>query len=342
MFERFALLWAGCALAAALAVLSPAREAGAADVKCPGGAMYWATLPPLGPDDELNSVSGRAVCTWDFANGRLKHVFAIDDTARIVGPPAYVGDRILVPIAGNEHLTIWDLRHGKSVSSPLPVARRAAVAASGKYAVIQHDPIEIWSIRGPRFLASLAALPEAEQGVALLPTAEAFISLPERFVSEHHPTLWDMTKRTKVKEFAGLDEQATALDVSFDGTHLVAASRSGQVALWEISGTGETPAKALRTDGAPQLIGLSADKSVVALVKDEGKAVEMWNLDAQRLISSFRTKFPVRGLTFARDGKRIAVAGASEVRQRYHRYFRGSLETHDTATGGIIWTLKSD
>jgi WD40 repeat protein len=98
-----------------------------------------------------------------------------------------------------------------------------------------------------------------------------------------------------------------SITVSADGKRVAAGMRDGSVRVWDTA-TGETTAALGPLGPAMYMnaLALSPDASLVARPRDDVMAIEVFDLKSGKELLNRQVGFPVGGLAFSSDGKRLA------------------------------------
>ncbi len=277
------------------------------------------------PDNQrlVSAGSDRTVKIWDARTG--KNVFTLIGHAGAVTSVAYSPDGELIA-SGSEDRTVrlWNApkrRHFLTLKAHMGEVLSVAFCANGKRLASVNGAVTVWD--APSWENSLAFTEWSAPPLcaAFSPNAKWLAS-----AGGHLARIWDLRSRTTVRSADakfGADSAATApaeknrsASVSLDRPAIEESKRYKAVEFtWPGGGISDLE---FSPDGK-RIAGCGFSNATV------------WDIRLQKQVHRFELGFGyVRGVTFSRDGKRIATTGNDST-----------IRVWDAATGKLILSFKT-
>jgi WD40 repeat protein len=137
--------------------------------------------------------------------------------------------------------------------------------------------------------------------------------------------LWDLAARTERCRVLDGDATIDLIKVAPDGSWLAVGEATGALSVWD-SATGRRRATLRGRLGGLSAVAITPDSRALAFVRDDGKAVLVWDAAAEQVTATLEGARPP--LEFSPDGRTLATATDDPA-----------IRLWDTATGAARATL---
>lgn len=224
---------------------------------------------------------------WD-AHGHLLLAFREHNAMvfRVAWSPT--GDFFASASADNT-IRLWDAktaRMTRMLRMPSGQALDVAWSRDGKVlaAASSEGTIRLWDAAGDRLLRSLASGNDAVLGIAWAPGSRILAAAS----ADRMVRLWDPETGQLRHMLQGDVEPITSLSFSHNGRILAGRTLNGALRLWRtdtwetLPGFPETGTASLFSVG----VAFSHQEDVLAFVADDGRIVELWDVDVEKLRAS--------------------------------------------------------
>jgi len=241
---------------------------------------------------------------WDLATGAELEQF-VGHSDRVHAAAFLPDGQHVVSGSWDRTVRIWDINSGKEIKRLHghhgPVERLAVLPDGNRVASASWDKtVIIWNVERGEKLSTLN-LDQPVYSVAALPDGQHLLC----GCRDGSLQLWNVDDASRVRDFEGHIDQVKALAVSPDGRRaLSAGGPDGSFRLWDLE-KAEEIRKYSCIGGWANSVAFSPDGHLAAL----GSGVmEVWDLDADRLLRTCRGDFAFAGAAFVPDGQQIVSA----------------------------------
>lgn len=246
---------------------------------------------------------------WDGSSGVIKKTLA--GTRGQIDNVALSSSRKLLVASSDNIAIIWDVTSGNQLSDLVGHEDRINSVAFNPEATLvatssQDGTVKIWDVATGKDLQTLKGHRGAVYAVAFNPKNRTQLATGGY---DDTAKVWDVSNGTELLTLRGHGDTIWSITFGPDGTTLATGSEDNTVKLWDISSgkDGKEIVTLLGHTGTVRSVAFTTDGRKLATASDD-KTVKLWDVKSRKELTSLALqRFPVSGVVFSPDGKKLVT-----------------------------------
>ncbi|HEX2620704.1 MAG TPA: WD40 repeat domain-containing protein, partial [Phototrophicaceae bacterium] len=269
----------------------------------------------------LSGSSDQTLRLWDIRSAEVIHDFIAhpgEGAVAVYGPH----DRTILSGDDASTLRLWDIQSGltmQELTGHTGVIMAVDLSSDGKRAISGSDDktIIIWDVVNGTNLFTINAQSGTVTTLKFLPGDQQFVAAGDR----GGLASWDVATGAQLQTFSRPTENElsvtargiNSLDVSKDGTLMVAGGNDTRVSVWDLK-TGQMLRQIDGESSAIKAVAISPDGTMIAAGLQNGNVL-LWTIDGEPIKTFKGHTRTIVGVQFSVDGKSV-LSGALDASLR--------------------------